>query len=652
RAAEAKLLGHWQRKMEGREVVKRLLARDKLEAEERRLAEDASQPVEPASEGISIARTIPDEIKSGPIRYGGALRIISGVLTIARAARALVTAPLSATQPRHCEGHDEPVGRMERRGWARFSLPGSERFRFTGGMTQGRYKSGTERGQTILLPARVEDYVAADNPVRAIDAYVRGIDLAALGFKHASRGSGAGQPPYDPADLLKLYLYGYLNRVRSSRALERESGRNLEVMWLLRGQTPGYRTIAKFRADNAAALRQANRDLVRLLGELDLLGGRLVAIDGAFFDGSASKPSIVTARRLAEQLAALDRDIDAYAADLTAGDAEAAAAPDKAEPGGEAGTRMAALMARRERMATDLTRLEASGQTQLSRTDPDARLLSKSGQTLAGYNVQIAVDDKHKLIVASEVVSDGNDCKQLHPMAQAAKAALDVDALTVVADHGYYDGAGIRACEADGIEPVVPIPERGKRPTDGRFGLSDFQYEPDHDVYRCPGDQPLHRLVSAKRVPSGKLQRRYASRRSACRACPLRARCLSARATRREIERWEHEEVVQQHRTRMAGADAAAVLKRRKELAEHPFGTLKCRAGYRHFLVRGFTKVRGEWGLMALCYNLGRMLQIIGLVRFIAALAGLFAQLVASLLSAALVTVSAPIGHNERRAWA
>jgi transposase len=380
---------------------------------------------------------------------------------------------------------DVNVGRISLRDWARICLPDAGRVRFTLPMTPGRYKSGTERGQGSLLPPQVEDYVTTDNPVRAIEAYVQGIDLAALGFRHAERASGPGQPPYDPADLLKLYLYGYLNRVRSSRALEREAKRNLELIWLLRGLTPGYRTIASFRAENAAALRAANRHFVRLLGELDLLGGSLVAIDGAFFDGSASKASIVTAKRLSEQLAALDRDIDAYAASLAAADAQEEA--EAATPAGDAGAQMATLLKRRDTLAADLARLEASGETQLSRTDPDARLLSKSGQCVAGYNVQIAGDDKHKLIVASEVVNDGNDSGQLHAMAQSAKAALGVDALTATADSGYYDGGSIKACEEDGIEPVVPIPERGSRPAaEGRFALSDFHYDPDEDVYRCP----------------------------------------------------------------------------------------------------------------------------------------------------------------------
>ncbi|MCX7382551.1 MAG: IS1182 family transposase [Alphaproteobacteria bacterium] len=419
--------------------------------------------------------------------------------------------------------------------------------------------------------------------------------------------------------------------MRSSRLLEREAGRNLEVIWLLRGQRPGYRTIAKFRAENAVALRAANRDFVRLLGRLALLGGDLVAIDGAFFDGNASKSSVVTARRLGERLAALDRDIDAYAEALAASDASEAAEP--AVGSVDPGAAMAALLARRAETAATLAQLEASGETQHCRTDADARLLSKSGQSLCGYNVQIAVDAAHKLIVASEVVNDGNDTGQLHALASAAKAVLAAETLRVVADVGYHNGETLRACEADGIEAFVAVPERARQlPAEGRFGLASFIYDAVEDIYRCPAGESLHPSPTRRLDATGKWRIRYTSRKARCRLCPMRASCLSPKRDRREVERWEHEDVIERHRARMAADIAAAVLRQRKALAEHPFGTLKCRAGYRHFLVRGFAKVRGEWGLMALCYNLTRVINIIGLPRFIAWIARLLV-LAATILS-------------------
>jgi transposase len=485
-------------------------------------------------------------------------------------------------------------------------------------MTNRTFKTGASREQVSLLPPRVDDYVGPNNPVRAIESYVCALDLAQLGFRHAGGGGGAGQPPYDPADLLKLYLYGYLNRIRSSRRLEQEARRNLELIWLLEGLVPGYRTIANFRQDNWAALKAANRDFVLLARELDLVSGELVAIDGAFFHGDASKGSIATRKKLAAQLAALERDIEAYGATLEENDAREAARAPASEAGGggdgDVAQRLAALLARRAQALCDLARLEESGETQLSRTDADARLLSKSGQCVAGYNVQIAVDEKHKLIIASAVVNDGNDSGQLHAMAKAAKEALAAETLQTVADGGYYNGEALKACEADGIVPYVPPPDRtGRLEAQGRFSHEDFAYDADANAYRCPAGallQPMNGLKNTR----GKLHIRYVSRKATCAACPLRARCLTDTASRRSIERWQHEDVIERHRARMA--QAGALMRRRAELVEHPFGTLKCRAGYRHFLVRGFDKVRGEWSLMALCYNLTRVLNILGLDGF------------------------------------
>jgi transposase len=478
------------------------------------------------------------------------------------------------------------------------------------------------REQGSLLPARVEDYVDRANPVRAIEAYVCALDLAKLGFRHANRGgAGVGQPPYDPADLLKLYLYGYLNQIRSSRRLEGEAGRNLELIWLLRGLRPGYRTIAKFRQENWAALKAANREFVLLARQAGLVSGALVAIDGAFFHGDASKGSIRTRKGLAKQLAAIDKEIEAYRGALEANDAAEERHPKDRGRGGDVGEKLAALMAKRAQAKASLDQLEESGETQLSKTDPDARLLSKSGQTVAGYNVQIAVDDKHKLIVASEVTNDGNDTGQLHPMAKAAHEALgQPETLQAVADVGYYNGAALKSCEDDGIEAYVPQAERtGRMKAQGRFSHEDFSYDAAADAYRCPAGALLTPGKTLKRNSGGRMDRRYTSRQAICDGCALRQRCVTDRTPVRTVQRWEHEDVLERHRARMENAEV--LMRRRAALAEHPFGTLKCRAGYRHFLVRGFDKVRGEWSLMALCYNFTRILNILGLEGFKALLA-------------------------------
>jgi len=495
-------------------------------------------------------------------------------------------------------------------------------------MTNRAFKTGESREQASLLPARIEDYVGRDNPVRAIEGFVSALDLAKLGFRHADRAADeAGQPPYDPADLLKLYLYGYSNQVRSSRRLERESCRNLELMWLLKNLKPGYRTIANFRKENWEALKAVNRSFVLLLREFDLVGGSVVAIDGSFFHGDASKASIFTRKRLAEQIAKLDLEIEAYGKSLEENDTAEAKAPNSDRPGGpdsgedsDIGTKVAALMAKRLRTQTDLARLDESGETQLSLTDPDARLLVKNGQGVAGYNVQVAVDDKHKLIVASEVVNDSSDVGQLHSTAKAAKEALGAEALHALADEGYFSSLELKACEDNGITAYVPVPEgNGRTGKSGRFSLKDFSYDGVVDAYHCPAGRLLHRTEGRWKNTSGRIELCYASSKATCGACPLKTRCLSPKAATRTVRRWEHEDVLERHRARMQGA--GELMRRRSGIVEHPFGTLKCRAGYRHFLVRGFNKVRGEWSLMALCYNFTRALNILGFDGFLAALA-------------------------------
>lgn len=499
-------------------------------------------------------------------------------------------------------------------------------------MTNRTFKSGESREQASLLPPRIEDYVGPNNPVRAIESFVCALDLVKLGFRQADRGADeVGQPPYAPADLLKLYLYGYTNQVRSSRRLEREGCRNLELIWLLKNLKPGYRTIANFRKENWEALKAVNRSFVLLLRELDLVGGSVVAIDGSFFHGDASKASIFTRKRLAEQIVKLDLEIEAYGKSLEDNDAAEAKEPRKDRSdgpsagggtnGGDIGTKVATLMAKRSRAQADLARLEESGETQLSLTDPDARLLVKNGQGIAGYNVQVAVDDRHNLIVASEVVNDSSDVGQLHAMAKAAKEALDAETLQALADEGYYSSLELKACEDDGIVAYVPVPEgNGQLEKKGRFSLKDFSYDDGADAYHCPAGQLLHRTEgNSWENTSGRVEIRYAGRKAICGACPLKARCLSAKAVTRTIRRWEHEDVLERHRARMQGA--GELMRRRSEIVEHPFGTLKCRAGYRHFLVRGFNKVRGEWSLMALCYNFTRALNILGFEGFVAAMA-------------------------------
>lgn len=472
-----------------------------------------------------------------------------------------------------------------------------------------RYKAGVDREQGMLLPERVEDYVSVDNPVRALDAYVDSLDLQALGFTHTSAGVSPGQPAYPPAALLKLYLYGYLQRVRSSRRLEQECYRNLEVIWLVEGLKPNNKTIANFRKDNVAALRAANRDFVLLCRELDLYGRELVAIDGSFLRGNAGGKGIHTRSQLKRRLQRIEADIARHLAALDAADADE---DREAESGQPLAEKLATLRERQAREQARLATLETSGESQLSEVDPDARRLQKNGQRVCGYNVQLAVDSRHKLLVSCEVTNEGNDSGQLAPMAQRAQAALGAESLEVVADTGYFHGEQLRACEASGITAYVPeSAPRGSSAAAGRLPRSAFVYDADSDRYRCPRGEWLRRTRTYER--QGQRRFGYTSAAAVCAHCPLRAACLPRRNRFREIIRGEHEGWLETvYRPRMAEATATARLRQRAALAEHPFATLKRWCGWDHFLMRGLSRVQGEMDLLMLSYNLRRVLQLLG----------------------------------------
>jgi transposase len=479
-----------------------------------------------------------------------------------------------------------------------------------------RYKQGTARGYEARLPRRIEDFVGADNPVRAIDAYVDTLDLAALGFVNAGGPLRCGQPAFAPAALLKLYIAGYLDRVHSSRRLARECRRNLEFMWLLEGLTPGYRTIAAFRQRNGPALRAVCKDFIVLCQDLDLLGGEEIGIDGAFFNASASAASVTTKTRLEKQLKQIERTIGDYHQGLDAQDAQEQGLSEDLSKAPELAAKIVKLQARQACKQAQFKQLEDSGETQISRTDPDARALSKAGQSLVGYNVQSVVDSKHRLIAHYAVTNAGNDTAQLAPQALAAQAVLAVDGLVVVADAGYFNEAQLADCAQANIRVYVPLPDYDKRLTaQGRLSGASFAYRPDTDVYRCPGGHDLHPYGEPhRRAGTGTRYTRYSRPPGACQDCPLRAACLP-KSGRRQIYRSEQAPVVDALRQRMAG-EGPARMRQRAGLVEHPFGTLKRWFGWDHFLVRGFEKVWGEMSLMVLGYNLTRVSHILGLQAF------------------------------------
>lgn len=480
-------------------------------------------------------------------------------------------------------------------------------------MRRRQYKTGYDRQQGMLLPPRLDEYVDESNAVRAIDAYVETLDMEQLGFTKTGGGLTAGQPPYAPGTVLKLYLWGYLNRIRSSRRLEKETYRNLEVIWLLQGLHPCYKTIADFRKENPQALKAVYKDFLLVCRELELFGGELVGIDSMFLEGDASRASIYTQKRLEKLVTRVEAEITEYLQSLDQGDALES---EMSRDDGELAEKLAQLQARQQECHVMLETLKDSDETQVSLTDPDARLLSKKtdkGPT-AGYNVQCAVDSKHKLIVAGDVVNEGNDTQQLAPMAIQAKENLEVERLTATADASYYTHQGVKDCEDAGITVYVSIPDKNSSTrAQGRFERRDFRYDAQTDTYRCPADQSL--VYTTTQTKNGKQMRRYVSASEQCAVCPFKAQCLPEKTPYRQLYRWEHEEVVERHRQRM-DEEGSEYMRQRAGLVEHPFGTLKVWCGWTHFLVRGLDKVRGEWHLLLTCYNFKRVLNIIGLDAF------------------------------------
>nr|VFJ91367.1 MAG: Transposase [Candidatus Kentron sp. H]VFJ93985.1 MAG: Transposase [Candidatus Kentron sp. H]VFJ99138.1 MAG: Transposase [Candidatus Kentron sp. H] len=463
----------------------------------------------------------------------------------------------------------------------------------------------------MILPPSVDEYISQNNVVRAIDAYVDTLDLSELGFSNTQPVTGAGQPAYDPAALMRLYLYGYIQGIRSSRKLECETCRNLEVIWLIKGFRPSYKTIADFRKNNTHSLKMVNRDFILLCKELSLFGGEEVAVDGSFFSGNASKGSIYTEKKLNKQIESLDKEIAVYQEAISKQDA----ADDREgrENSFEDEDLVEKLRLLQEKQAEKQTlkrHLKDSKEKQLSTIDKDAGLLSKRGQTIAGYNVQIAVDSKHNLIVAEEVTNDGNDTKQLAPMLEKAREILQSENLTGLADSGYYDGNQIKTCEEQNITVYVPIPDKSKKISEeGRFTRERFQYDTEQNCYICPQGNVLTQVGNPRRKNNKELIR-YASKTSDCRGCPLRSQCLTDKARFRQISRWVDEDVVERHRARME--QNPDMMKKRAAIVEHPFGTLKHRAGINHFLMRGLEKCRAEFCLMTLVYNFSRVLKILG----------------------------------------
>ena len=476
------------------------------------------------------------------------------------------------------------------------------------------YIRGTSRGEVQFLPPCLDDYVGPDCAARFIEAFVEGLDFGTLGFRHAQPAE-TGRPPYHPGDLLRLYLYGYLNRIRSSRRLEAEAKRNLELIWLLRGLRPDFKTIADFRKDNRQAFKPLFKQFNLLCRKLELFGAELVAVDGSKFKASNNSRRHYTREQLQELIERIDSRIEEYLKDLDSQDAQSEGAPPN--PRTEQLQAKVALLHERKGHYHELLGELGQGQHQeISLTDRDARKMKGPRGHLVGYNVQVAVDDKHGLIAAQEVVQAKNDRQQLADMALKAKEELGVQQLQIVADTGYHSADQLERCEQTGVESVVPAP----KPSGGAglFAKAKFCYDPTSDTYRCPAGQVLRRQGQDRN--HGKERWLYANR-AACQSCKLRGQCTKGEC--RVIKRRNNEAVVE--RAAQRASRKPDIIARRKQIVEPVYGTLR---NWCHdtFLLRGLERVRGEFTLSSLVYNLRRVLSLISLdtlVRTVASLKGL-----------------------------
>jgi transposase len=464
-----------------------------------------------------------------------------------------------------------------------------------------RFIQGEDRTQGTLLPALLDDYISDTNPVRVVDVFVDELDLGELGFAGVDPAS-TGRPAYHPAILLKLYIYGYLNRIQSSRRLEREAQRNVELMWLTGRLMPDFKTIANFRKDNGKAIRNVCRQFVVLCQQLGLFTEAIVAIDGSKFKAVNNRDRNFTSAKLKRRMEEIESSIHRYLTSLDSADRhEPAIAQAKTE---RLEDKIAALKQQMQALKGVEARLNQTPDKQLSLTDPDARSMKTRGTGIVGYNVQTAVDTKHHLIVAHEVTNNGIDRDQLTSMAKQARDAIATDELTVIADRGYFKSEEILATHEAGIHVYVAKTDTSNASAEGRFGKADFIYDATNNEYRCPaGERLIWRFSAEER---GLTVNRYWS--SNCKQCALKPQCTPSK--QRRVTRWEHEDVLEAMQERLD--HAPDIMRIRRQTVEHPFGTLKAWMGYTHFLTRTLPRVSTEMSLHVLAYNLKRVMNLMG----------------------------------------
>jgi len=474
-----------------------------------------------------------------------------------------------------------------------------------------RFIEGADRNQIALLPECLDDYISEDNPVRAVDAFVEELDLKQLGFAGADPAM-TGRPAYHPAVLLKIYIYGYLNRITSSRRLEREAQRNVELMWLTDRLAPDFKTIADFRHDNSKGIGNVCCRFVRLCPDLRLFTQAIVAIDSSKFKAVNSRDRNFTPGKIDRRQEQIEQSIQRYLKALeTADHTQPAEVEAKTERLRE---KIATLREQVRRMDAVREELKQQPDGQISLTDSDSRsMISQAkGSGMVGYNVQAVVDARHHLIVTHEVTNVGNDRAQLTKMGTAAKAAMGKQRLQALADRGYFSGPEIKACTEANITPMVPKPMTSNAGAEGRFSKADFIYIAKDDEYQCPaGERAIRRFTT---VEHGMTIHKYWS--SACPRCPLQGQCTTS--SNRRITRWEHEAVLEAMQRRLDCKPKAMMV--RRSTIEHVFGTLKHWMGSTHFLTRGLQHVGTEMSLHVLAYNFKRLIKLLGIAEAIRAM--------------------------------
>lgn len=461
---------------------------------------------------------------------------------------------------------------------------------------------GQDRSQVTLFPEALDDFVTENNPIKVIDAFVDQLDLHSLGFLR-TKAKSTGRPGYHPATLLKLYIYGYLNRIQSSRRLEREAHRNVELMWLIERLTPDFKTIADFRKDNGKGIKNACRTFIELCRSMNMFSEAVVAIDGSKFKAVNSKQNNYTPQKVRAHIERFEKHIEQYLAQLDQADAADFHREDEVT----VAQKISWMKQRISELRIIEDQVNRHPEKQVSTTDPDSRLLKTKGMTRqVCYNVQSAVDTKYHLIVAHEVTNT-NDRGQLTHVARLAQSALANDEITVIADKGYYSRQDIKEAQDTGVTALVPKGDTSGSEKNGFFNKSLFRYEQERDLYTCPSGQELqYRFESLEKGQALKVYFNGA----ACRDCSIRAKCTRSKKEPRKMRRWVHEDEMEDMERRLQAAPDTMLI--RKSTVEHPFGTIKAWMGATHFLTRRFKNVSTEMGLHVLAYNLKRMLSITG----------------------------------------